>query len=96
MSGSMRSSSGLAPRRRRLLFRAWHRGTREMDLIMGRFADACIGTLNEAELDAFERLIDVADPDLYAWVSGERAAPSDHDTPMFRRLCEFNHRAGDR
>ncbi|WP_238183519.1 succinate dehydrogenase assembly factor 2, partial [Methylobacterium trifolii] len=57
MSGTTRTSADLDPRRRRILFRAWHRGIREMDLIMGRFADAEIGTLSEAELDQFEALI---------------------------------------
>lgn len=56
MTGSTRSSEGLDERRRRLLFRAWRRGTRELDLIMGRFLDETIGTLSEAELDVFERL----------------------------------------
>ena len=47
MSGSTRTSADLDVRRRRILFRAWHRGMREMDLIMGRFADAEIGTLSD-------------------------------------------------
>ena len=51
MTGSTRSSDGLDARRRRLLFRSWHRGTREADLIMGRFADVHLATLNDAELD---------------------------------------------
>ena len=54
MSGSTRSSADLDVRRRRNLFRAWHRGIREMDLIMGRFADAEIGTLSEEDLSEFE------------------------------------------
>ncbi len=62
MTGTTRTSAGLDERRRRLLYRAWHRGMREMDLIMGRFADAAIGDMSEAELDAFERLTDVPDP----------------------------------
>ena len=58
MTGTTRSSADLDPRRRKILFRSWHRGTREMDLIMGRFADVHIGDFSEAELDDFERLID--------------------------------------
>ena len=57
MTGSSRSSDGLDPRRKRLLFRCWHRGTREMDLLLGRFADANIGTLSDAEVEDLERLI---------------------------------------
>ena len=51
MTGSSRSSDGLDPRRRRLLFRSWHRGTREADLIMGRFADVHSSTF-DVEIEA--------------------------------------------
>jgi antitoxin CptB len=92
MSGSAISSEGLDARRRRLLFRAWHRGMREVDLITGRFADAHIASLSETEVDDFERLMDVAEPDLLAWVMGSAAPPPDHDTALFRRMCAFHAR----
>src|SRR5262249_23290780 len=95
MTGSTRSSNGLDPRRRRLLFRSWHRGSREMDLIMGRFADAWIERLSDAELDAYEQLTELPDPDLYAWISGERAAPAELDTRVLRRFCAFHFEARD-
>jgi antitoxin CptB len=90
MTGSTRSSDGLDPRRRKLLFRSWHRGIREMDLIMGRFADACIGDLSAAELDDYERLIEIPDRELYSWIVGEHQAPADYDTAMLRRICAFH------
>jgi len=90
MTGSTISSSGLDARRRRLLFRSWHRGIREMDLIMGRFADSWLERMSNEELDQFEQLIPVPDPDLYAWVSGESAVPTHYDTPVFRRLRAFH------
>ena len=90
MSGSTRTSADLDPRRRRVLFRSWHRGLREMDLIMGRFADAEIGSLSEAELAEFERLIEVPDADLFAWISGEAATPDNYDSDLFRRLKAFH------
>ena len=80
-------------RRRRLLFRAWHRGMREVDLITGQFADAHIGSLSEAELEDFERLMDVPEPDLLNWVVGTAETPNDHDTALFRRLREFHRGA---
>jgi antitoxin CptB len=86
-----RSSEGLDPRRRRLLFQAWHRGMRETDLIMGRFADRALAELSDAELSEFERLIDVPDRDLLAWVIGEVRVPADYDTELFRRLRDFHH-----
>ena len=65
-----RSSEGLDERRRKLLFRAWRRGVREMDLIVGRFADAQIEAFDDAGLDDFERLIEAPNAELYAWVTG--------------------------
>jgi antitoxin CptB len=94
MTGSTRSSEGLDPRRRKLLFRCWHRGTRETDLIMGRFADAHIADLTEGELDQLEQLIDVLDRDLLAWVTREYPPPKSHDTALFRRLQQFHHGDG--
>jgi antitoxin CptB len=91
MSGSTRTSADLDPRRRKILFRAWHRGMRENDLIMGGFADAHIGELSEAELDEFERLIEVLDRDLLSWITGEAEVPENYDTPVFRRLKAFHH-----
>jgi antitoxin CptB len=93
MSGTTRSSEGLDERRRRLLFRAWHRGMREVDLITGRFADAYIGSLSEVEVGEFERLMDVPEPDLLNWVMGATETPKDYDTALFRRLRDFNRGA---
>ncbi|MCU4180046.1 succinate dehydrogenase assembly factor 2 [Bosea sp. BH3] len=90
MSGSTRSSADLDPRRCKILFRAWHRGMREMDLIMGRFADDAIAGFSEAELDEFERLIEVLDRDLLSWVTGEAAVPENYDTELYRRLKAFH------
>ncbi len=93
MSGSTRTSADLDVRRRRILFRAWHRGIREMDILMGRFADAEIGTMAEGDLEDFERLIEVPDPDLFRWITGEDAAPSNYDTAVFQRLKAFHTHA---
>lgn len=93
MSGSTRSSEGLDSRRRRLLFRSWHRGIREADLLMGRFADSCIEELSEAELDQYESLLEVPDHDLYVWVTGEAEIPSDYDTALMKRLRAFHNAA---
>jgi antitoxin CptB len=86
MSGSRLSSAALDERRRRILFRAWRRGTREMDLVMGRFADAHLPTMSESELDAFELLLDAPDPQALAWITGEEPAPVEFDTPLLVRL----------
>jgi antitoxin CptB len=90
MSGTTRTSADLDVRRRQILFRAWHRGMREMDLIMGRFADAEIGMLSDEDLTEFERLIDLPDRDLLSWITGEAATPGNYDTGLFRRLKAFH------
>ena len=89
-----RSSDGLDERRRKLLFRAWRRGVREMDLIVGRFADAHIAALDEPALDDFERLIEVPNAELYAWVSGSDAVPQAHDSAVLRQLIAFHKQVG--
>ncbi len=86
MSGSMLSSAALDERRRKILFRAWRRGMREMDLVMGQFADAGLPTMSEAELDEFERLLEAPDPEVLAWITGEELTPPEFDTPLFARL----------
>jgi len=88
-----RSSEGLDARRRRLLFRAWRRGVRETDLIIGRFAHAHIDTLDAAQLDDFEKLIEAPNADLYAWVVGAENVPTDYDTSVLSKLRTFHKRA---
>ena len=90
-----RSSAGLDERRRKLLFRAWRRGVREMDLIVGRFADAHIEKFDDGALDDFERLIEVPNATLYAWVTGDASAPADHDTAVLRQLIAFHMQSGE-
>ena len=94
MTGTTRSSGGLDDRRKRLLFRCWHRGTREMDLILGRFADAEIVTMRDDELAELERLIELPDPDLYAALIGDKPLDPEHASPLFDRIKAF--RAVDR
>jgi antitoxin CptB len=89
MTGSTRSSAGLDKRRKRLLFRCWHRGTREMDLILGRFADAEIATLAEHELAELEKLIQIPDSDLYAALTGDRPLSVNHESALFDRIKAF-------
>ena len=89
MTGTTRSSNGLDERRKRILFRCWHRGTREMDLILGRFADAEIGNLSDDELTELERLLEVNDPDLYAAITGDRVLSADVTGALFARIKAF-------
>ena len=89
MTGSTRSSDGLDDRRKRLLFRCWHRGTREMDLILGRFADAEIADLSDGDMAELERLLEVPDPDLYAALTGEKPLDPEYASALFERIKAF-------
>ena len=88
MTGTTRSSADLDPRRRKALFRSWHRGTREMDLILGGFADDHIGELSDAEMDVYEVILDQLDPLLFKWFSGEEPVPAEHDTAVYRKILD--------
>jgi antitoxin CptB len=90
VTGLSRSTDGLDPRRKRVLFRAWHRGTREMDLLMGRYAEAAVDAMTDNELTVFEALIEVPDRDLFAWLTGKEEVASNYDTPIFRALRAFH------
>ncbi|WEZ83492.1 succinate dehydrogenase assembly factor 2 [Rhizobium sp. 32-5/1] len=89
MTGITRTSADLDPRRRRILFRAWHRGIREMDLVFGQFADAEIGDLPESDLDELETIMDEEDNDLIKWIIGERPVPEHYRTPLFEKIASY-------
>lgn len=80
-------------RKKRLTFRAWRRGFKEADLIMGRFAQARLDTMSPEELDAFERLLDAPDTDVYAWITGAVETPRNYDTPVLDALKAFRFHA---
>jgi antitoxin CptB len=73
-------------RRRRLLFRATHRGTFENDLMIGGFVRAHLTRLSDADVEALEALLDIPDIDLADWLTGRRPIPPEAETPMLRRI----------
>ena len=77
----------LDPRRRRLLFRARHRGTKEADLMIGAFAERNMAAFTEAELDELEAVLEHPDVDLADWLSGRRPIPEECRTPMLDRMA---------
>ncbi|MBO0905680.1 succinate dehydrogenase assembly factor 2 [Jiella sonneratiae] len=90
MTGIERSSRDLDIRRRKALFRSWHRGIREMDLVLGQFADARIAEMSDADLADFEQLMEAPDRDIFAWLTGEAETPQNFDTAVFRQIREFH------
>jgi antitoxin CptB len=80
--------------RERLRFRSWHRGTREMDLLLGGFADAHLRAFAPEQLVLYETLLEQSDPDLYNWITGQERVPAAHDNDVMRLLCA--HRFADK
>ena len=89
MAPSKDAGEELSMRLRRLRYRAWHRGTREMDLILGPYADAKLPLLTAEDLDRFEVLLDEVDTDLFDWLTGTQPAPPDADHQMLADLLAF-------
>jgi len=76
-------------RRKKILFRCWHRGIKEMDLLLGGFARDQIDDLNDAELSELEHLLTANDHDLYAWMTGRTPLPEEWDGPLYRRIIAY-------
>jgi antitoxin CptB len=94
MSDPDNSSTELSPRRRRLLFRAHHRGTKEADLMIGTFVTNNIAAFTEAELDELEGVLDLLDVDLTEWLTGRSPIPAEVTTPMLTRMRDECSRSG--
>ncbi|MDZ4775430.1 MAG: succinate dehydrogenase assembly factor 2 [Alphaproteobacteria bacterium] len=84
----------LDERRKRLRFRAWRRGFREIDLILGGFADARLESLSDSDVAAFEALLEAPDQDVYDWVVGRTPAPISHETPLLGAIRSFQAATG--
>src|SRR5690349_7365491 len=80
-------------RRRRLRYRAWHRGTKEMDLLLGSYADAHTPGMPVAELDRLETLMEEADTDLLKWAMGQETPPPSIDRELLGRIVAFRESA---
>lgn len=79
--------------RRKLVFRAWRRGFREMDLLMGSFADEHMAKLDDEGVAEFERLLSIPDWEVYAWLIGQKPVPSNHQGPVLDQLIAFRYAA---
>ncbi|RFB01771.1 succinate dehydrogenase assembly factor 2 [Parvularcula marina] len=79
----------LSPIRRRLLYRAMHRGFKEADLVIGNFAKRHLEDMTSAEVDEFSSLLEVPDQELYAWIIGREDVPDNYNGPVFRKMRDF-------
>jgi antitoxin CptB len=89
-----RAASDLDTRRRRIKIRAWRRGMREMDILMGGFVDARLETLGAGEIDELEELLDLPDDELFRWLSGATPPPPERDTELLRKIAAFHAHEG--
>jgi antitoxin CptB len=78
-------------RMKRLRFRAWHRGTREADLLIGGFFDSAAEAWGDADLGWFEALLEEQDVDIMAWAIGTATPPERFEGPLMRRLQTVNY-----
>ncbi|MGE0282647.1 MAG: succinate dehydrogenase assembly factor 2 [Rhizobiaceae bacterium] len=89
MTGTRHTGEGLDVRRRKLLFRSWHRGMREMDLILGSFADAEIENLTDGEIGQYEALLEISDTELMPWLTGKQPAPVEASPQIVNKIMAF-------
>lgn len=82
-------TESLELRRRRLMFRAVRRGTKESDMVIGGFARRHLQDLDPEQLDRFEALLECNDPDILGWVIGLQTPPPEHDNDVLSRLRAF-------
>jgi len=80
------AEDNISIKRKKLIFRSWHRGTREMDLLLGRFAEAHIPGFAEAQLEAYDSFLANSDPDIYNWITGQEAVPANIVSDVFDKL----------
>ncbi len=84
--------SSLSPRKRQAIFRATHRGTREMDILLGGFVEHRIHGFSDADMDDLEHLMEAPDWDIYKWVTGTLPVPGNYDTSLFQRWVAYQMR----
>ena len=82
----------LEVKRKRLIYRARHRGTKELDLLIGSFADAYLADFDAGQLERFEKLLSVPEPQLYAWMLGEERPPEAQRDDVLTLLLAFEYR----
>jgi len=82
-------NDSLAIRRKRLVYRCRHRGTKELDILVGAFAERHVAGLDAEQLGRFEALLELPEPLLYDWLTGGSRLPAAHDHDVSRLLLNF-------
>jgi len=78
-----------AARVKRLKYRSKHRGTKELDILLGRFAEQHLDHMTPAEIERYEAILEANEHDIYHWLAGKRPVPPEHDNAVMRRILSF-------
>lgn len=89
----MTENETIENKRKRLIFRSWHRGTKEMDLLLGSFADKYVSGFSEEDLRLYEDLLHISDPDLYNWITGKEDPPANIMNSVMEKLLQHKFTA---
>jgi len=84
-----RAEDNISIKRKQLTFRSWHRGTREVDLLLGRFADECLASFDGGQLMLYDRFLNNSDPDIFNWLTKTEPVPDAENTAVARTVVEF-------
>ena len=82
-------SENIEEKRKRLVFRSWHRGTREIDLILGRFADAHLAEFSAEQLAEYDEFLSNSDPDIFNWISAKESVPANKNSELISEIMKF-------
>ncbi|MBY0462701.1 MAG: succinate dehydrogenase assembly factor 2 [Alphaproteobacteria bacterium] len=74
---------------KKLSYQSWHRGTRELDLVLGEFSDKYLSTFSEKELDEYALILKENDLELWEWISGRIPVPCNSTTSILQKICKF-------
>ena len=85
----MTASAETEIRRKRLLWRATHRGIKEMDLILGGFVEKNLGSFSEAEIAELERIMEIPDQDMLSWATEQADVPQEQASPLLTRILAY-------
>ena len=75
--------------RKKMIFRSWHRGMREIDILLGRFADEYLLNISYEEVLQYEELLKNNDPDLYNWITEKEEPPANANSDILKKIIKF-------
>ncbi len=85
----MTEDNNISIKRKRLIFRSWHRGTREIDLLLGKFADSHLPAFGAEQLELYDRFLNNSDPDIYNWLTRQEPVPPAENNDVVQLLLDF-------